>query len=266
MMLMLAGLIVIGLIPLYQGLRSVRRTTLVHSAYWALAAWLSWGLALLFGSPEEPALDVGRYCALCLTGCAGVAVLGARRPIAGAWNFVVLGLFAVMVLPLVETLFLGTHPYDGLRIFFMGATVAVGMLNYLPTRLGPCAVLLLAACAGELALLYQPQWFAGQGEALWLHGLLLATPWVGWLCFLARSEPEAQFDRLWLSFRDRWGVFWAQRVREQFNQAARHAGWPVKLTWRGLVLALVPGDEPPTAEQQEEMVRTLRATLQRFFE
>ena len=44
------------------------------------------------------------YTALSLTGCAGVAVLGARRPGVGPWNFVLLGLLAVMLLPLAEGL------------------------------------------------------------------------------------------------------------------------------------------------------------------
>jgi hypothetical protein len=39
-----------------------------------------------------------RYLALCLTGCVGVAVLGARRPGVGAWDFVLLGLLAVLLL------------------------------------------------------------------------------------------------------------------------------------------------------------------------
>ena len=90
-----------------------------------------------------------RYCALCMTGCAGIAVLGARRPHVFAWNFVVLGLFAVMVLPLIETQIIGTHPVDTLRILFMGGTIAVGILNYLPTRSAPAAFLLLVASVGE---------------------------------------------------------------------------------------------------------------------
>src|SRR5260370_314993 len=83
------------------------------------------GLAFLCDDSEKADMQPGRYCAVCLTGCAGVAVLGARRPHVLAWNFVVLGLFTVMVLPLMETQIIGTHPVDGLRIFFMAGTIAV---------------------------------------------------------------------------------------------------------------------------------------------
>src|SRR5580704_14943166 len=83
--------------PLALAWWSNRRTTLVHALSWALAAWTCWcGLFLQEGR------EAGRYLALCLTGCAGIAVLGARRPIVGAWNFVLVGLLAVLLLPLGE--------------------------------------------------------------------------------------------------------------------------------------------------------------------
>jgi hypothetical protein len=96
---------------------------------------------------------------------------------------------------------------------------------------------------------------------MWLHGLLLSIPWIGWMCVLATGKPVSQFDRLWLAFRDRFGLFWSQRVREQFNQAARNAAWPVKLSWRGLVLT---GAERPAPADEEKILQTLRAVLQRF--
>ena len=49
---------------------------------------------------------------------------------------------------------------------------------------------------------------------------------------------QAEIDELWLDFRDRFGLFWGQRVREQFNRSAVNAGWPVYLAWRGLRLAV----------------------------
>jgi hypothetical protein len=194
-----------------------------------------------------------------LTGCAGVAVLGARRPHVFAWNFVALGLFAVMVLPLVETLFIGTHPVDALRIFFMAATIAVGILNYLPTRLAPAALLLAGACAGETVLLFAPAWLPGEAAGTIAAGLLAAVPWVAWSCLRKRAAELGAADRLWLDFRDAWGLLWGQRVREQFNRAADNAGWPVTLTWGGL--RGISG-EPGVAE--EKLLETLRAIVQRF--
>ena len=261
MQIVLLILTIAGSIPIGLALWANRATSLCHALVWTLIAWLSWGVAFLLADIQIAGIEPGRYCALCLAGCAGVAVLGARRPHVFAWNFVVLGLFAVMVLPLVETHFIGTHSLGSLRIFFMAGTIAVGILNYLPTRLAPAAALLMIVCSAEVVLLYSPAWLPRLDERIF-DLLLTAVPWVAWICLKRSNANRSAFDRLWLSFRDRWGLVWSQRVREQFNHAAEHAGWPVKLTWQGLVQemntpALAPAD-------QEKLVATLRATLQRF--
>ena len=99
-----------------------------------------------------------RYLALCLTASAGVAVLGARRPGVGPWNFVLLGLLAVMLLPLAEGyLAHGAWHLEGPRTLFLAATLAVIVLNYLPTRLGPAALLVGVGAAVHLLLLGGPE-------------------------------------------------------------------------------------------------------------
>jgi hypothetical protein len=257
MRIVFAALIVAGLLPLILAWRSHRASSLAHALVWAIVAWLSWGLAFLVGAGAG--VDPWRYGALCLTGCAGVAVLGARRPHVFAWNFVALGLFAVMILPLAETLVIGTHPVDALRIFFMAATIAVGILNYLPTRLAPAALLLATACTGATVLLFAPAWLPGEAAGMSVAGLLTAVPWVAWSCLRRRRMELGATDRLWLEFRDAWGLMWGQRVREQFNRAAENAGWPVTLTWSGLRGS---GGEPSVDEAKH--LETLRAILQRF--
>src|SRR5438105_232827 len=134
-----------GAYPLWRAWRANRRTSLVHAVNWTIISWAAWGLAWATDFLYPPALAVvARYGALCLTGCAGVAVLGARRPGVGAWNFVVVGLLAVMLLPLAEaTVAGGSLHLAGPRIVFVAGTLAVIVLNYLPTRLGPAA-----ACLG----------------------------------------------------------------------------------------------------------------------
>src|SRR5437763_11762318 len=132
-------LCVTGSYPLWRAWRGNRRTSLAHAVGWAAAAWTAWCGTLLLGATADPGTDPtpGRYLALCLTGCAGVAVLGARRPGVGAWNLVVGGLLAVMLLPLAESLIADKQPLDGLRTAFLATTLAVGVLHYLPTRLAP---------------------------------------------------------------------------------------------------------------------------------
>lgn len=253
-----------GLAALVRGWLSLRGTALFHAVHWGGAAWLAWGAAIFLQSFIGPAGNGHShpnpitFVALCLTGCAGVAVLGARRPICVAWNFVVLALFAVMVLPLVETALIGTRSLEWLRITFLAATLGVSTLNYLPTRFGPAVFLAGLACAAEMVALLSPEPLSHGAETDAVRLCLLAAPSLAYVLWSLRSETN-DLDQTWRDFRDRWGVVWGQRVREQFNHAAAHAGWPVKLNWSGLTCTR-PVDEPTRAAMRE----ALAALLKRF--
>jgi hypothetical protein len=223
---------------------------------WAAAAWLAW-LALAWSGALWPGADrtLGRYLALGLTGCSGVAVLGARRPGAGAWNVVVGGLLAVLLLPVAEGL--GEPRLTAAHLVFLGVTLAVGVLNYLPTTLGPAALCVGGACATELGKLAEPGWPRWVESA----GLVLAGvgPWVALACVAKGRRSATEFDSVWRGFRDRFGFVWGQRLREQFNRAAANAGWPLVLGWRGL--RTVPGGRVP---EPPAPLATLHALLKRF--
>jgi hypothetical protein len=238
---------------LWAAWRANRRTTLMHALVWvgfAWAAWLWWAVEGALGSDEAP---VVRYGALCLTGCAGMAVLGARRPGASAWSFVVLGLLAVLLRPLLEGL--GELRLQAPHLLFLALPLVVPVVNYLPTRLGPAALLLGVGCALELARL------AGMARDSSVGPLLVAlTPWLAWAVLRrGRRAAPGPFDSLWLGFRDRFGLVWAQRVREQFNRAAANADWPVVLSWKGLRTA-----EGKQVQETPEQMAALRALLKRF--
>jgi len=200
-----------------------------------------------------------------LTGCAGVAVLGARRPGVVAWNFVVAALAAVNLLPLGEGVILGkSFNLDWLRTVCVAATLAVGILNYLPTRLALAAVaLLLGSTLQAVALIVPPS--AAEPLALPLQVSWLALALVPWLAFAAlrRAPPvPGEFDALWLDYRNRFGFVWAQRLREQFNRSAAHAGWPVILRWQSL--HILPEANSPDKDTQTAIMSTLRALMRRF--
>jgi hypothetical protein len=245
--LLAAFLLVLGTYPLAKALRSNRTTTLWQPLWWALAAWSAWvGAACvraLWPGAEERLVVYG---ALCLTGCAGIAVLGARRPGAAAWNFVVFGLLTVLFLPILNGM--GELRLEPAHEIFLAVTLLVPVLNYLPTRLGPSAVLTAAGCGGEMMRLL------GWNFPGWGLLLLALAPWTAWISLAMRRAPT-EFNRLWLAYRDRFGFVWGQRMREQFNRAAHHAGWPVVLRWSGL---------HGTADDPAALVATLRAVLKRF--
>jgi hypothetical protein len=242
-----------GAVPLGLAWRANRRTSLVYAVAWASMAWLAWTATAWGEAARGQIRPIPRYLALTLTGCAGVAVLGARRPGAAAWNFVVAGLAAVLWRPLLEGR--GELRLEGPHQVFLAATLAVPLLNYLPTRLGIAALSLAAGCALQAWPLTGA---ALPPAAQWLGQALVAqAPWLAWLG-VACARGGSAFDRLWRSYRDRFGFLWGQRIREQFNHAAHNAGWPVRLDWGGLRKT---GEGPADGEQA---LATLRAVLRRF--
>jgi hypothetical protein len=233
-------------LPLVRAWRANRHTTLLQAVNWAWAAWAVWLLtfiALARGDVEEALL--GRHLALSVTGCAGVAVLGARRPGVRAWNFVVCGLLAVLLLPVVQGAGVAQVATE-FRIF-LAAVLAVGLSNYLPTRACPGALVIGIGCGLMFAKVYE----AAAGFCLGLG------PWIA-LLLLSRKRERTEADLLWLDFRDRFGIVWGQRIREQMNRAAANAGWPVTLTWHGL--------ERKENVDEKALLDTLRAVLSRFRE
>jgi hypothetical protein len=248
----LVAVLLVGM-PLAVAVWSNRRTALLHALLWATAAWLAWIWNAATGDMAA------RYISLCLTACAGVAVLGARRPGVAAWNAVVGGLLTVLLIPLAQELFLGTSWLTGpVWKTFLGITLAVGILNYLPTRLWLGSIWLFVACLIELLGLdveRRPMldWFP--------FGVAALSIWSSWGLIRWGRQVEGGCDSLWRDFRDRLGFVWGQRVREQFNAAAQHANLDVELTWRGL---RTKTRAAPTDSQGATARELLSALVQRF--
>jgi len=255
-----------GFFPIARAARANRQTTLLHSIIWTSVAWLGWtGVAYFDVLQAQPNDIMSPYPALALTGCASMAVLGARRPGVGAWNFVVLGLLAVMMFLWLE----GRLAEDDLilhrvRTVFLASTVAIGILNYLPTRLAPAAFLLAFGCAVEILSISGSEWLTAHGDAIRITSrlLLALVPWAAYLQLRSQPKPRSEFDQIWLRFRNSYGMFWAQRLREQFNQSAKNSDWPMVLRWQGL--RIQPGSAPPSPAYRAAMLDTLRALLKRF--
>jgi hypothetical protein len=254
-----------GVYPLWCAWDANRRTSLIQTIHWTIIAWMGWGAAFLtFDRSAGQAVTGTCYVALCLTGCAGIAVLGARRPGLRAWNFVVLALLAVNLLPVAECVLKGGFEVTLFHLLCVATAVAIGIINYLPTSLAPAAALLMLG----LGLVVRKVWvYANVQEpphSLFQMGwfVLACVPWVAFACYARGGEAVSKFDRQWLEFRNRFGLVWGQRVREQFNRSAYHAGWPVTLYWQGLHR----GADTTTldAEVQKEILSTLRALTKRF--
>lgn len=268
-----------GLTVLFHIRRAIQETTLTSTWWWSLAALVSWSAASLLqvGSPL-------RFAAIAMSFCPAVALIGAKRPQHLAWNFVVVSLWAIVILPAAENLFL--HPgrpveMGDARGWFLWILILLAPINFVPTRHWPAAILLacgqIAALGPHLPLLRNdwvadwvtrlglPGWFAASD----LAGMLLAVAAMiaAWARRLTSSSARScqAYDRLWLGFRDTFGLFWSLRVQERVNAAARQYGWPLELAWSGFrstadgapLAAVDPAIEPV-------LRTTLRGLLRRF--
>ena len=234
--------------PLWRAWAAGRGTTLGHALTWAALAWLAWLLVRSAEVAVGPASPEARYAALCATACAGVAVLEPRRPGVTAWHLVTGGLLCVLLLPLAEGW--GRLSLRAEWVLFVAGVLGVGCLNYLPTRLAPAALLVGLGCGAELASVV-----AGRPGPPFGRLALALAPWAGLASVALRPGVSSELDRQWLTFRDRFGGLWGLRVREQFNGAARNAGWQPRLGWGGI---------RPPGGATDDALALLRSLLKRF--
>jgi hypothetical protein len=233
----------LGLWILLRQRADLQGTTLVAPWWWALASLLLISSAVAWIAVGGRAADGWTTHILYLAGtssfCPLMALLGAKRPQDGAWQFVVLTLWVVLLLPSGETLLY--HPGAMLRLhpargWFLWILIGLGLFNALPTRHWFSALL---AVGGQVLLLWEQlpiasNYFAAQplvALALFVAALLIGS-------FNGRATRGlGDWNRVWLDFRDSFGTLWSLRVAERFNAAALQYDWPVRLHWRGFVAA-----------------------------
>jgi hypothetical protein len=201
-----------------------------------------------------------------------ISVLGARQPGGGAWAILMALLVVVLLIPWLEESGrlrrvggVASARLESPWTIFYGLLALTGVTNFLPTRFG-----LAALCVG-IGLI---------GEYLGLVGAIrspaaLATLWtsVAWFLGLGSriaawcaSRPLAgrnDLERLWLWFRDHWGVVWALRIEDRFNRTAEQARWPARLNWFGLV-SVSPAGPRALPDLPEQAQTTLRNLIRRF--
>jgi hypothetical protein len=88
----------------------------------------------------------------------------------------------------------------------------------------------VVALAPYLALIHRPLFRDDPLAGLVLVvGSLLAA----WIAARRQHSATNELDRLWLDFRDAFGLLWGLRLEERINAVAKQNGWSVELTWRG---------------------------------
>ena len=212
----------VGIVLLIRSRRHLLGTTLVAPASWALISWITVTLLQTITTGWElrsPA--TWNYLAAATTLCPTMAVLGAKRPQDRGWQFIVASLWIVLALPAAQDL--AFAPGGGFELhpawaWFLALLIALGLLNYLPTRFAFSAVLialaqiiLLEAQLPDLGMKlsgYHP--FA---IPLLTIGLVIA-------CWRTRSGIHRQgWNGAWLDFRDAFGSVWALWTLKTSNRA-----------------------------------------------
>ncbi len=278
---LVAGAGIAGLLPV---LRRLRRgfcgTALEPTWPWVAAVWLIWVIVpvvTIVSPPISAWGDVLWYFAAVLALTPPIAVLGARRPTSRVWTwFVLVPLVLVFSWPLLPMLREGGEP----STFAVEEPVAVGYAlvlvmgagNYLGLKFSLPALLWMAG----LFLLVLPLcpatagWLPGTQTGRVCGSLCLAA--AGWIADRRVVSRERQhsgppLDRVWAGFRDLFGIVWARRVQERFNDEAVRKGLAVRLGIHGLenpAGRVPPGgfDEPSLAAAET----LLRWHLQKFVE
>jgi hypothetical protein len=262
--------------PWIEAWKAARGTALRPALVWAALA-LALSLIAQIIAMAEP-FDTGRpltgrltYVAVISLLAALITVLNARTPGEKVWAGLMAILVVVFLIPWLEEpgRMRRAHGLIQLHLgapwtLFYGLLVVVGVTNYLPTRFGWAAAGLVVVFILEYLGLTRADWSAQRRAAIWewVSWGFAATVWIAHGC-ASRGGDVAGFERLWLWFRDHWGVVWALRIRERFNREAALAGWPVRLTWFGLE-AVAFSEEGRRPDAPAGAVTTFRGLIRRF--
>lgn len=264
----------------------VRGSTAVPAALWAAAAAAVFGLEMAARAAgwlvDPAAIAAVRLVVVALSLCPTMAVLGAKRPQHGVWQFIVGSLAGVLVMPALSATLVrpGSMPdVHPVQRWFMPLLVVVGWMNFAATRHGVAAA---TVSAGQCLLLrpflpfVEPGGIMGMevtdalGACLVALGAVLAAGQsVGWPAGVRGRLPgkgcglqplKQEIDIPFLALRETLGAAWALRIAERFNVVAAARGWPCRLRFAGLEA----GGDPDDRSWQRDAVRSARALLRRF--
>lgn len=261
------GLGGIGLILLLFCFRSIRATAMIAPWFWAVVAMcavagVEFTVGYLGWSNRSDGTFALRLVAAVSTFCPIVAMFGAKKPQNRVWQFVVCTLWLILSLPAAEFFFLGdgsSLQTPGFSSWFMLVLLLLHMGNTFATRFGISAAL---GCVAQWCLVsgYMPFLCVDLGMMGVIMGLALA---VLALALVAVGVPRRRTiifapDRLWLDFRDAFGMLWGLRVAERINMIAEKNGWDVRLGWNGFQ---VTTDGLKVDELSPDVIRALRKNL-----
>lgn len=261
-----AGLAVLLQIVALYGVKKLRDTTLVAPCLWvAIAASCLFFFAIVQTQTAAGlAHSVLRFAVAAMTLCPLIAVLGAKRPQDRGWLWVVAALWFILVWPAGQTLAKPVGPEFEIFLpwkLFIIALIAMGPLNYLPTRHWLASMFV----AGGQLLLFskflgipQPDWWLSIAALSFVIAAILVVIWHN--SFTTSTTLSEQTAR-WLWFRNAYGAFWGLRIMQRVNETAALRNWPVELTWSGFEKVNSVAGRPEAGDPRPEASATVVAEI-----
>lgn len=273
----IGGTLVVTLLRAVRCRQHIMPTSLVTAWAWALAglgAWFGvWVATIPTRLLQHGMADQAWYLVAVLAVGAPIAVLGAKRPgIRVWWGFVLLPMVLVLEWPAIAV-WTSTMRGDPLQletpsVLGFGLVMVMGIGNYVGTRYSLSALLLATALilvVGPLSVAGGDAFPSSNSSRQW------ATLCVGvsfWLANRAAKQAAiglgGRLDRVWLDFRDSFGIVWARRLQDRINVMAQQQKWPVRLTVSGFVWTGNELDSESRAKVQAQVEQSLRWLLRRF--
>jgi len=251
-------------------------TALTSAWRWLAAgvtAWLAaWTATILFPLCPAAIADQMWYAVALLMVCPAIAVLGARRPGTLVWTwFVLVPLLLVLGWPALTAwdsrLQVAPLDIEKPAIVAYGLVLIMGTGNYFRTRFSLSAVCLLVA----LVLLIVPFSSAApvpfadrDGSRIWATLSLAAAFATAFLSGRRTAVAVTPLHRVWIDFRDSFGIVWAKRAMDRINVAAENEHWPVRLELDGFHPLNHTGSRTPRTDVEEHIEHTMRWLLRRF--
>lgn len=234
--------------PLVRLRRAVRATALEPAWLPLFSAWLVWLTVSLVTLPASPLYTwsgVGWYFAAVLALVPPIAVLGARRPTSHVWTwFVLVPLVLIFIWPIAPVLrqadraaaFTLEEPIlvGYALVLIMGAGNYLGLRHSLSAVLWMVALLLVVLPLCPASAGFVPPAEIGRAGAAWC---LAAAAWLAGRQAasqqLPANESGSALDRVWGDFRELFGIVWARRTLERFNDYAGQKALTIRLGLHG---------------------------------
>ncbi len=248
----LLSLVIWQSIQLYRG---VRGTTLTTTAVWSIFVAVVWGAAWPLSAFTFADVPVGQdqvwYWTAAVSLVPPIAVLGAKRPGSGVWNFfVLLPLVLVLGWPALTVWTVrgpGALQVETPALVGFVLVLVMGCGNYVATRLAFPAllyalsvILALAPCSTVSAESdVSANWFRLAGTT----SLLLCVWWGRFIVLRLPLEQNGP-NRVWNDFREMFGIVWMKRAMDRINEEfAEREQWPARLGTNGMEWLGTPTDD-----------------------